>query len=79
MIRTDNGANFVGANIKLRKAFTEVNHTKINNFLMEMRGEWITQRQNPPMASNMGGAWEHQIFSTKYIQPIAENPCRKPK
>ena len=42
MIRTDNGANFVGANIKLRKAFIEVNHTKINNFLMEMRGEWIT-------------------------------------
>ena len=35
MIRTDNGTNFVGANIELRKAFNEMNHTKIDNFLME--------------------------------------------
>ena len=37
---------FVGANIELRKAFNEMNHTKTNNFLMELRGEWITWRQN---------------------------------
>ena len=58
MIRTDNGTNFVGANIELRKAFSQMNHTKTNNFLMELGGEWITWRQNLPMASNMGGVWE---------------------
>ena len=37
MIHTDdNGTNFVGANIKLRKAFNEMNHIKINNFLVEL-------------------------------------------
>ena len=41
MICNDNGTNFVGANIELRKAFNEMNHTKINNFLMELGGEWI--------------------------------------
>ena len=34
MIRADNGTNFVGANIELRKAFNEMNHIKIDNFLM---------------------------------------------
>ena len=59
MIRTDCGTNFVGKNIKLRKAFNEMNHTKISNFLTELGQEWITWRQNPSMASNMGGVWEH--------------------
>ena len=44
MICTDNESNFVGANIELRKEFNEMNHTKINNFLMELVGEWITWR-----------------------------------
>ena len=39
MIRTDNGRNFVGANIELRKGFNEMNHTKINNFLIDLGGE----------------------------------------
>ena len=42
MIHADNRTNFVGANNKLRKAFNEMNHTKINNFLMELGGEWTT-------------------------------------
>ena len=42
MICTDNVTNFVGANIELRKAFNEMNHTKINNFLIELGGEWST-------------------------------------
>ena len=63
IIRTDNGTNFVGTNIELRKAFNDINNTKINNFLMEPGGEWITWRQTPPpsppppppMVSIMGG------------------------
>ena len=67
MIHTDNGTNFLGTSIELRKAFTVMNYTKINNFLMELGGEWITWRQIPPMASNMVGVWEHQICSAQNI------------
>ena len=67
MIHTDHGANFVGADIELGKAFNEMNHTKINNFLMELGGEWITWHWNSPMASNMGGVQEHQICSARNI------------
>ena len=63
MIYTDNGTNFVGGNIELREAFNEMNHTKINNLLMELGRALITWRQNPPMESNMGGVWECQIRS----------------
>ena len=67
MICTDNGTNFVEANIELWKAFNEMNHTKINSFLIELGGEWITWRRNPLMASNMGEVWERQIHSARNI------------
>ena len=60
MIRSDNGANFVGASIELKKALGEMDEKRINDFLMELGGEWITWKRNPPMASNMGGVWEQQ-------------------
>ena len=44
MIHTGNGTNFVGENIELRKAFAEMKHTKINNFLIELGEEWISWR-----------------------------------
>ena len=34
-IRTNNGTNFVGANSELNKAYSEVNHKKINEFMLE--------------------------------------------
>ena len=40
---------------------------KINNFLMELGGEWLIWRHNPPTASNMGGVWEQQIRSARSI------------
>ena len=62
----DDPYNFVGANIKLRKAFTEINHTKTNNFLKEeLGGEWITWRRNAPMVKNIGRVWERQIRSAR--------------
>ena len=64
IIRADNGTNFAGANIELRKAFNETNHTKINSFLMKLAGEWVTWRQNPHMGSSMGGFWKCQVCST---------------
>ena len=65
MIRSDNGANFVGASIELKKALGEMDEKRINDFLMELGGEWISWKCNPPMASNMGGVWEWQIRSAR--------------
>ena len=59
--------NFLETSLELRKAFNVMNHTKINNFLMELGGEWITWRQILPMTNNMVGVWEHQICSAQNI------------
>ena len=67
MIRSDNGTNFVGASIKLRKAFDKIDEKRINNFMMELGGEWISWKRNPPMASNMEEVWEQQIRSARKI------------
>ena len=40
---------------------------RISDFLMELGGEWISWKCNPPMASNMGGVWERQIRSARSI------------
>ena len=44
MIHTNNGTNFVGENTEPRKAFNEMKHTKIENFLMELGEKSITWR-----------------------------------
>ena len=63
MIRSDNGTKFVGASIELKKTFGEMDEKRINDFLMELVGEWISWKCNPPIASNMGGVSEWQIRS----------------
>ena len=67
VIRTDNGTNFVGASAELNKAFSEMNHKKINEFMLEHGGQWIQWKRNPPTARNMGGMWECQIRPTHSI------------
>ena len=67
VIRTDNGTNFVGASAELNKALSEMNHKKINEFMLEHNGQWIQWERNSPTASNMGGVWEHQIRSARSI------------
>ena len=63
IIRTDNGTNFAGANIELRKSFNKTNHTIINNFLMKLGGKWVTWRQNPKWEAT----WK-DIGSVKFAQ-----------
>ena len=41
VIKSDNGTNFVSANIELRKAFGKTDERMINDFMMELGGEWI--------------------------------------
>ena len=54
-IRSDNGSNFVGAEQELLKTFSEMDHNKIENFLQDHGGDWITWKRNPPAANHMGG------------------------
>ena len=42
--RTDNGTNFVGASAELKKAFSEMNHKKINELTLEHGGQWIQRK-----------------------------------
>ena len=54
IIQSDNGSNFIGASTELKRAFSEMDKKKINDFLMELGGEWLIWKHNPPTASNMG-------------------------
>ena len=42
MIRSDNGANFVGTSIELRTAFVEMDEKRINDLMMQLGGKWIS-------------------------------------
>ena len=57
VIRTDNGTNFVGTNAKLNKEFSEMNHKKINEFMLEHGGQCIQWKRNHLNACNMGRVW----------------------
>ena len=55
IIQSDNGSNFAEASTELKTVFSEMDKRKINDFLMELGGEWLIWRHNPSTASNMGG------------------------
>ena len=40
---------------------------KINNFLMELGGEWLIRKHNSLTTSNMRGVWKWQIRSVRSI------------
>ena len=45
-IRSDSGSNFVGAEQELLKIFSGMDHNKIENFLQDHGGDWITWKRN---------------------------------
>ena len=67
IIQSDNGSNFIGANTELKRAFSEMDKKKINNFLMELGREWLIWKHNPPTACNMEGLGERQNRSARSI------------
>ena len=67
MIRSGNGSNIVGALTELTRAFQEMDHIKISNFLKENGSEWMIWKRSPPLSSNMRGVWERQIRSARAI------------
>ena len=52
-VSSENRSNFVGSEQELSKAFSEMNHNKIENFLQEHVGDWITWERSPPAASHL--------------------------
>ncbi|KAI2661009.1 UvrABC system protein B [Labeo rohita] len=58
IMRSDNGTNFIGAEVELRKAIQQWNQSKIECTLMQKGIQWIF---NPPSGSHFGGIWERQI------------------
>ena len=66
-IRSDNGSNFVGAEAELKKAFMEMNHNLIKNFLQNKGTDWCIWKRNPPYGSHLGGVWEYQIRTAQAI------------
>ena len=41
IIQSDHGSNFIGTSNEPKRAFNEMNRKKINDFLMELGGEWL--------------------------------------
>ena len=60
-IRCDNGNNFFGAETELTKSMEQMNHSKIQRFMLNQNADWIVWKRNPPLASHMGEVWERQI------------------
>ena len=66
-LRSDNGTNFVGADNEFQKAYNEMDHSKISNFLLTEKCDWVRLEKNTPEASHTGGVWERQIRSVRSI------------
>ena len=49
------------------KAYSEMDHEKICQFLSGKGCDWIQWTRNPPYASHMGGVWERMIRTVRSI------------
>ena len=63
-IHRDNETNLAGGSRELRDAISEPNDSKVHSHSHQSNTQWIF---NPPQASHMGGVWERQICSTRWI------------
>ena len=69
-MKSDNGGNFIGAENELKRAWKEMDHVKISNYLTTSNCDWIDHiewNRIAPTASHMGGSWERQIGTVKRI------------
>lgn len=66
-LRSDQGANFVGARTELAQALAEMDQEKIRTKLLEEQCDCISFKMNVPAASHMGGVWERQIRSARNV------------
>ena len=66
-IRSDNGGNFVGTENEMIKAWKEMDHSKISDYLSSNNCDWMIWERNVPVASHMGGVWERQIRTVRSV------------
>ena len=66
-IWSENGTNFVGARNESQRAFKEMKHEKIMNFLQENGADWILWHHNPPGVSHMVGVWDSIKFDLQEL------------
>ena len=64
---SDNGTNFIGADNIFKKAYKDMDHSKIKDYLCSKSCDWIIWKRNPPSSSHMGGVWERQIRSVRSV------------
>ena len=66
-IGCDSGNNFVGAEGELTKSMEQMNHSKIQRFMLNQNADWIVWKRNSPSPRHMGEVWERQIRSARSI------------
>ena len=62
-LRSDLGANSIGAERELKEAVKEIDHERNTGFLLHEGSDYLVIRwkKNPPAASHMGGVLERKI------------------
>ena len=69
-LRSDQGANFVGARNELTDALQELNRDRVKGFLSTKECDWIDFNLNVPAASHMGGSWERLIRTVRSVLSV---------
>ena len=64
VVRSDNGANFVRADLELRREMGQVDSARLGREFADRRIKWLF---NTPLASHMGGVWERQIRTVRRV------------
>ncbi|MGL4481231.1 MAG: hypothetical protein ACRCTW_01750 [Lactococcus garvieae] len=61
---SDNGTNFIGAEIELKRLFDSLGDKQVQDAMLSRRIEWYF---NPPSASHRGGVWERMIRTIRKV------------
>ena len=64
VVFSDNGTNFVGGEVELRKSMEQISRKLIKAYAVKEDMIW---NFNPPAASHMGGVWERMIGVIKKV------------
>ncbi|XP_072172537.1 uncharacterized protein [Diadema setosum] len=73
-LRSDQGTTFIGARSELREALSEMDQTKVQEYLLSNGSDWIPFELNVPHASHMGGVWERQIQTVRRVlEPLLKS------
>ena len=67
MLCSDNDSNFAEAQKELEKAYSEMDHRKIQFFLQNIGADYINWHMNLRPSSHIGGVWERQMRSVLLI------------